>query len=105
MSFEDRQRAYEGKFANEEVTEFRVRALRNRLLGDWMAEQLDLSGDAAQTYTQQIIDMGTNPAREDALRAKLRQDLADKGIEMSDHRLARRMEELEGKARDQLHRS
>jgi len=41
-SFDDRERAEEAKFAMDEATEFKVMARRNKLLGLWAAELMDL---------------------------------------------------------------
>ena len=40
--FDDRERAFEAKFAHDEDMKFRVIARRNRLLGQWAARKLGL---------------------------------------------------------------
>ncbi len=41
--FDDRERAFETKFAHDEEMKFRITARRNRLLGEWAARQMGLS--------------------------------------------------------------
>ena len=41
--FDDRERAFEAKFAHDEEMQFRITARRNRLLGQWAARQMGLS--------------------------------------------------------------
>jgi len=41
--FNDRERAFETKFAHDEEMKFRVLARRNRLLGEWAARKMGLS--------------------------------------------------------------
>ena len=42
-TFDDRERAFETKFAHDEEMKFRITARRNRLLGEWAARQMGLS--------------------------------------------------------------
>ena len=39
-SFEDRERAFESKWAHDEELRFKIVARRNKLLGLWAAEQM-----------------------------------------------------------------
>ena len=41
--FDDRERAFETKFARDEEMQFRIIARRNRLLGEWAARLMGLS--------------------------------------------------------------
>ena len=43
-SFDERERAFEKKFALDEELKFRAEARRNRLLAQWAAEKLGLAG-------------------------------------------------------------
>ena len=49
-TFDDRERAYETKFAHDADLRFRAEARRNRLLGEWAAGLLGKTGDDARTY-------------------------------------------------------
>ena len=42
-TFDDRERAFETKFAHDEEMRFRLIARRNKLLGMWAAKQMNLS--------------------------------------------------------------
>lgn len=53
--FKDRERAEEAKFAMDEDTQFRVTARRNRLLGQWAAEQMGLSAVEAEAYAKAVV--------------------------------------------------
>src|SRR5437762_11538278 len=41
--FDDRERAFESKFAHDEEMKFRITARRNRLLGEWAARLMSLT--------------------------------------------------------------
>ena len=49
-TFDRREEGFEKKFAIDEELKFKADARRNRLLGLWAAEQLGITGDAANTY-------------------------------------------------------
>ena len=93
-SLDDREKAYEKKFAQDEELKFKATARRNKLLGRWAAEKIGLEGGAAETYAKDVVlsDL-EEPGEEDVFR-KIRKDLDEKGVEQSDHQIRRTMEEL-----------
>ena len=46
-TFDDRQKAFETKFAHDEEMRFRILARRGKLIGLWAAEKLGKDGQAA----------------------------------------------------------
>ena len=50
-TFNDREKAAEAKFSHDQETDFKVMARRNKLLGLWVAEYLDIVGDEAEEIT------------------------------------------------------
>ncbi len=100
--FEDREKAFEAKYLHDEELRFRVMCRRNRLIGLWAAEQLGLSGEAADAYVRSMITAqfgeGVCPDIHDRLHA----DLNAKGVDLSDHRLRRKLEELHAAAHRQI---
>jgi len=101
-SFDDREKAYEKKFAHDEELKFKASARRNRLLGRWAAEKLGLTGDDVEPYAKGVVlaDL-EEPGDEDVFR-KIRGDFDNKGIEQSDHQIRRTMEELMVKAVEEI---
>lgn len=93
-TFEDREKAFEKKFAHDEELKFKATARRNKLLGRWAAEQMGLTGEALETYAKDVVlsDL-EEPGEEDVFR-KIRQDLDAKGVEQSDHQIRRTMSDL-----------
>ncbi|HEV2188746.1 MAG TPA: ATPase inhibitor subunit zeta, partial [Stellaceae bacterium] len=41
-SFEDREKEFEARFKHDQELQFKVKARRNRLLGQWAAEKMGL---------------------------------------------------------------
>lgn len=77
-TFDDREHAYETKFAHDADLRFRAEARRNRLLGEWAASLLGKTGDDARTYALTVVTSDfEEPGEEDVFR-KLEADMAGK---------------------------
>jgi hypothetical protein len=97
-TFDKREEGFEKKFALDEELRFKANARRNRLLGQWAAEKLGLSGDAAATYAKEVVMADFEEAGDDDVFRKVRKDFDEKGVAQSDHQIRRTMEELMQKA-------
>ena len=53
--FDDREKAYESKFARDEELRFKANARRNKLLGLWAAELMGREGAEADAYAAEVI--------------------------------------------------
>ena len=54
-SFDKREEAFEQQFAHDEELRFKATARRNKLLGQWAAEKLGLSGAEAESYAKSVV--------------------------------------------------
>ena len=54
-TFNDRERAFESKFALDTEMQFRAEARRNKLLGLWAAGLMGKSGDEAAEYALSVV--------------------------------------------------
>ncbi|MCP5075077.1 MAG: DUF1476 domain-containing protein [Rhodobacteraceae bacterium] len=54
-TFDDRENAFENKYAHDEEIKFKVEARANKLLGLWAAGLLGKTGDAADEYAKEVI--------------------------------------------------
>ncbi|MFN4129200.1 MAG: DUF1476 domain-containing protein [Paracoccaceae bacterium] len=74
-TFDDRERAYEAKFAHDADLRFKAEARRNRLLGEWAAGLLGKTGDDARAYAMSVVTSDfEEPGEEDVFR-KVEADL------------------------------
>ncbi len=101
-TFDKREEGFERKFALDEEMRFRANARRNRLLGQWAAEKLGLSGAEAEAYAKAVVAADFEEAGDDDVFRKIRRDFDAKGVSQSDHQIRRTMDELLGKAIQQL---
>ncbi|WP_169545490.1 DUF1476 domain-containing protein [Sneathiella aquimaris] len=99
---DDFGKTHENKFAHDSDLEFKANARRNKLLGQWAAELMGLSGDAVAAYAKEVITADLEEKGDDDVFRKIRRDFDSKNVEMSDHRIRREMDELLVKAREQI---
>lgn len=97
-NMEDRERAFESKFAHDEELRFKAEARRNKLLGLWAAEKMGKSGSDADTYAKEVIAVDFKEAGDDDVFRKIRSDFDAAGVDQSDHQIRRTMDELLDKA-------
>lgn len=98
-TFDDRENAFEAKFAHDAEMQFRAEARRNKLLGLWAAELMGKTGDDARAYAAEVIkaDM-EEPGEEDVYR-KVAGDL---GILADETTIRTQMNALMVRAKAQL---
>lgn len=77
-AFDDRERAFESKFAHDEEMSFRAEARCNKLLGLWAAEMLGKSGTDAEAYAREVIKADFEEAGHEDVVRKVAADLGDK---------------------------
>jgi hypothetical protein len=77
-TFDDRENAFETKFAHDGEMQFRAEARRNKLLGLWAAGLLGLSGDEAAEYAMTVVHADFEEAGSEDVVRKVEADLAGK---------------------------
>lgn len=102
MSFKDREDAFESKYAHDQELQFKVEMRRNKLLGIWAAELMGLKGDDADAYAKEVIASDFEEPGSDDVMRKVLGDLQDKGVDMSEHRLSGKMDEMLAVAKQQV---
>jgi hypothetical protein len=97
-TFDKREEGFEKQFAHDQELRFKATARRNKLLGLWAAQKLDLSGAEAEAYAKEIVLADFEEAGEDDVFRKVRRDFDAKGVKESDHQIQRTMIDLMAKA-------
>ena len=75
-TFNDRERAFESKFAHDTEMQFRAEARRNKLVGLWAAGLLGKSGDEAAEYAMSVVKADFEEAGIEDVVRKVAADLA-----------------------------
>jgi hypothetical protein len=97
-TFDRREEGFEAKFAHDEAVKFKAEARRNRLLGLWVAKQLDLSGEPANDYARTVVAAEFGAGRDADVVAKVLADLGAKGIAITEAEIQVKMDELMAQA-------
>lgn len=83
-TFDDRQKAFEAKFAHDNDLRFRILARRGKLIGLWAAEKLGKSGEMAEDYAKSVLLSDLEIPGDDDIIAKLLADLGPLGVGEND---------------------
>ncbi len=102
MSMNDREKAFENKYAHDEELKFKAMARRNKLLGLWAAEKLGKAGDEADAYALEVVAADLQEAGSEDVFRKIRADFDAAEVSQSDHQIRRTMEELLAVAAEQV---
>lgn len=101
-TFDDREKAFEAKFAHDEEMAFRITARRNKLLGQWAAEKMGLNAAETDAYAKAVVQADFEEAGDEDVIRKLLDDLLAAGIEIDDPAVRLALEEKTVEARRQL---
>lgn len=98
-TFDEREQAFEAKFAHDEEMQFKARARRNKLVGLWAAELLGKTGSAAKDYAQSIVAADLEEAGHEDVVRKLTGDL---GSHASEEQIRSKIRELMPQAQEEI---
>jgi hypothetical protein len=80
-TFDDREHAFENKYAHDAEMLFKAEARRNKLLGLWAAELLGKVGEDADAYAKEVVKADFEEAGDEDVYRKVAGDLGDKADE------------------------
>ena len=100
--FDDRERAFEAKFAHDEEMQFRILARRNRLLGQWAAQKMGLTSEETDAYAREVVQAEFEDAGDEDVIRKVLGDLTSAGCEVDEAAVRAALDEKSIEARRQL---
>jgi hypothetical protein len=80
-NFNDREKGFERKFANDQEVEFKISAKRNKLLATWVANILKLNEEQKKNYIAEVIKSDFQEAGDEDVFKKIKKDLEGKNIQ------------------------
>jgi len=98
-TFDDRENAFENKFAHDQEMQFKAEARRNKLMGLWVADILSKTGDEAEAYAKSVVLADFEEAGHEDVMRKVLGDL-DGRVPETDVR--KKYDELLAVAKSQL---
>ncbi|MCQ2004065.1 DUF1476 domain-containing protein [Rhizobium sp. NRK18] len=93
-AMEERERAYESKFAHDEEMKFKAVARCNRLAGLWAAEILGLPEDEREAYALQVVEAGFSQGSDNGALALIDRDLRAAGVHPGEEALRAKFDAL-----------
>jgi len=101
-TFDDRERAFEAKFARDEEMQFRVIARRNRLLGEWAARRMGLTDAEAESYAKDVVRSDFEEAGDHDVIRKVLGDLTAAGVDCDEDQVREALKNKQIDARRQI---
>jgi hypothetical protein len=86
-TFDEREKSFEKKFAMDQDLKFRAESRRNKMVAEWAAAKLGLSGPAVEDYIKAVRKADLEEKGDDDVFRKVRKDLDAKSIPVSDNEI------------------
>jgi hypothetical protein len=97
-TFDERQKGFEKKFAHDQDLKFKAESRRNKMLGEWAAEKLGITGAGVEDYVKAVRKADLTQKGDEDVLQKLRDDFSAKGISISDQEIRTAMDSFLAKA-------
>ncbi len=101
-TFQEREQAFEAKFAHDEEFRFLVTARRDKLFAQWIAERLHVTEQAKLDLTAAILALRDGSGHDELLRRYVAKAFADHGDVVNEAELATALNRCAAQAQQQL---
>ncbi|MEY3877821.1 MAG: hypothetical protein RLZZ191_1504 [Pseudomonadota bacterium] len=101
-TFDNREKAFENKFAHDADLQFKITARRNKLVGQWAAEKMGLTPEETTAYATSVVQADFEEAGDEDVIRKLLGDLTSAGIDVDDAMIRAALEDNMVEARRQF---
>ena len=83
-TFDEREKAFEKKFAMDQDLKFRAESRRNKMIAEWAAAKLGLTGSDVEDYIKAVRRADLQEKGDEDVFRKIRADFDAKGVPVSD---------------------
>jgi hypothetical protein len=101
-TFDNREQAFENRYARDQELQFKITARRNRLLGEWAARLMGLTEAEADAYAKEVVRADFEEAGDEDVIRKLIGDLISAGVETDEQKVREALEHKSVEARRQF---
>lgn len=101
-TFNEREKGFEQKYKHDQELQFKVNARRNKLLGLWAAEQMGITGSAADAYAKEVVAADFEKPGDSDVVEKVLKDLKAKGKTTTEPQLRKEFDRLLAVAKEQV---
>jgi|TARA_B110000438_G_C15718173_1_gene608495 hypothetical protein len=100
--FEEREKSFEKKFANDQELQFKVSARSNKYLGEWASSVLKLTNEEKEKYIQEVIKADMEEAGNEDVFRKVKKDFERELIDIEDTEIRNQMQKALTRAKEDL---
>ncbi len=93
-TFDDREQAFENRYAHDEDLRFRAQARGNRKLGFWAAALMGRDQAQAEAYAESLVATAVEGGGERSVLERVRNDLRAAGVDRTDAQVRSEEERL-----------
>ena len=101
-TFDDRKKGFEAKYQQDQEAQFKIRAIRNRLVGEWAAELFKPINEVEYIKEVRLSDL-EKPGDDDIID-KLLKDFQSNSVNISREDIDKKIEECEQQGIDEFMR-
>ncbi|MEG3618165.1 DUF1476 domain-containing protein [Magnetovibrio sp. PR-2] len=101
-TFSEREKSFEAKQKMDDEMQFKAVSRRNKLLGEWAAEKMGMSGSEVEAYAKTVVIADLEEPGDDDVVRKVMGDFESRSVSVSEDELRTEMERLLGIAVEQV---
>ena len=90
-TFDDREKGYEAKYQHDQEAQFKIRAIRNKLVGEWAASLIKPENE--EIYVKEVRMSNLEKPGDDDLIDKLLNDFELKNLGIEKQEIIKKIEE------------
>ena len=99
-TFDERKKAFEAKFLQDEDLKFKLRAKRNKRIAEWAAELIGKNND--ENYIREVRESDLKKPGDDDIIDKLLKDFERNSVNISREDIVKKIEECEQQGIDEF---
>lgn len=104
-TFNNREKAFENKFALDQDLKFKAESRRNKMLAEWAAGHLGMSGTGVDDYVKEVRKADLAEKGDDDVVRKISKDFAAKGLKIADTEIRNKLGDFLAEAVKQIEAS
>ena len=98
--FDDREKSFEKKFANDQELQFKIAARSNKYLAEFVSEKLGKNETERQKYIHEIIKADMEEAGNEDVFRKIKKDFQEASSNIDDNEIREQMEKALSRAKE-----
>ena len=90
-TFDEREKGFEKQFAHDQDLKFKAESRRNKMIGEWAAARMGLTGAAVEDYVKAVRRADLEEKGDDDVIRKISKDFTDKNVAFSEAEIRNQM--------------